>query len=180
MRMIISALAVACMAQTAGAQQTAPQVRLSPNLRTAVVPSPAVQAPPAINERGDLATVWISPVLRRLRENSEYGKDGKLKILYFNFFMVNPNASSSIDVAVQCYGLKGEPLPGYAAVVNIAPMGSSAWGTGPTNVKATISSMDQAWCALSAAKPFLATATVMTGYDYTDEGNIVPLTAGAR
>jgi hypothetical protein len=128
----------------------------------------AVAAPPSVNDRGDLSTAWMSPILR----NRASGSPGTPASFFL--YAVNPDAANALSVTIQCYNYKGEAVASYAGSLDLPPLGFNSWASG--NAK-NVNAVDDLWCAMSAPSRFGAFATSRVG---SEPDQPMPMVALAR
>lgn len=152
-RYAICALTLALCAVTPAAGQEDTTIRRGADVLRGILIKPAAPAAaaPSINDRGDLATAWMSPILRNRLSGATTGTPTS-----FFLYAVNPDAANALTVSIQCYDFEGKALASYSGVLELPPLGYNSWASG--NAK-NVNSVDNLWCAVSAPARFAAFAT---------------------
>lgn len=155
LRTMTIAVALGAPAAAPAAAQSDTTIQRGADVLRDILAKPAGPAPsPSVNDRGDLATVWMTPVLR----NRFHGSPGTP--VSFFLYAVNPDGANALTVSFQCYNAKGEAPASYSGTLELAPLGYTNWAAG--NAK-NVNAVDNLWCALSAPSRFAAYASSREG-----------------
>jgi hypothetical protein len=116
-----------------------------------------------MNNRGDAATAWVSPVLSRhdSRISGEiYTVDGAQIHSYFGFTVINPDPQSAIEVSLSCFRQNGTQHASYNASLRAPRSGAARWESWAIvperSTDRVTADQDLVWCLLHSDKPFVA------------------------
>jgi len=183
---LISAVLVAnASAQTVEVPKSVKQAM--PQINELLAPKVKLIPPTVMNNRGDAATAWVSPVLSRhdSRISGEiYTVDGVQVHYSFGFTVINPDAQSAIEVSLSCYRQNGAQHPSYTASLAAPRSGAASWesrGVVPERSTDRLTAdQDLVWCLLHSDKPFVAFGTRWESSKFGSDSSDVSLVPIAR